>query len=261
MREFKTGREYGDFARSVTHQARYIFEPHVEAFIQTVIATAASRVIEMPEGTLLFRAQIGNTWRRQRVDPGDPDGDYVELPHPYEPERMKPPKGMAREGRVNPKGIPCLYLADERNTAMAETRPWLGSYISLGEFQTVKASRVVNLPKPELALAVHVASLFGGTPPDVESCERAVWGEISYAFSEPVSASDDKADYVATQILSETFRSMGCDGIRYKSRLGQGHSVALFDLESAELVECGIFQTRELQFGFGLGGNPYYVHD
>jgi hypothetical protein len=57
---------------------------------------------------------------------------------------MKPPNNMAREGRVNPKGIPCLYLADERNTAMAETRPWLGSYISLGEFKTVRGLRVID---------------------------------------------------------------------------------------------------------------------
>jgi hypothetical protein len=56
MREFKTGRDYHDFARSVTRQARYVFEPHVEAFIQSVVATAASRLNDMPEGASLFRA-------------------------------------------------------------------------------------------------------------------------------------------------------------------------------------------------------------
>jgi hypothetical protein len=106
---------------------------------------------------------------------------------------------------------------------------------------------------------MHAASLFGVPPPDAESRERAVWGEISYAFSEPVTASDEKADYAATQILAEAFRSIGCDGIRYKSRLGQGNSIALFDLESADLMECGVFQTRELLFAFSLAGNPYHI--
>jgi RES domain len=106
---------------------------------------------------------------------------------------------------------------------------------------------------------MHVASLFGAPPPDAESRERAVWGAISYAFSEPVTTSDDRADYAATQILAESFRRMGCDGIRYKSRLGHGYLIALFDLESANLVECGVFQTRELTFAFSIAGNPYYV--
>jgi RES domain len=207
----------------------------------------------------LFRAEIGNRWRKEPVDHSDPNGDYVEVPHPYDPARMKPPKDMSREGRVNPKGILCLYLADERNTAMAETRPWLGSYVSSGEFKTTRPQRIMSLPEPKLALSMYVASLFGGSLPDAASREGAVWGEISYAFSEPVTASDHQADYAATQILAETFRSIDCDGIRYKSRLGKGYSIALFDLESAILVGCGIFQTRELLFAFSLAGNPYYV--
>jgi hypothetical protein len=212
----------------------------------------------MEEGTILYRAQLGNTWSKELVDPDDPDGEYVNMPRPYCSSRMKPQKDMAREGRVNPKGIPCLYLADEPNTAMAETRPWLASHVSLGEFKTIKGLRIINLPEPKLSLA-HVAALFGAPPPDTASREKAVWGEISYAFSEPVTASDHKADYAATQILAETFRNIGCDGIRYKSRLANGSSVALFDLESANLMECGIFQTRELNFTFTLAGNPYYV--
>ena len=141
---------------------------------------------------------------------------------------------------------------------MAETRPSLGSYISVGEFETIKALRIISLPEPKLSLA-HIASLFGAPQPDASEREEAVWGEISYAFSEPVTASDDKADYAATQILAESFRKMCCDGIRYKSRLGKGNSIALFDLESAKLVECGVFQTRGVAFDFSLAGNPYYL--
>src|ERR1039458_6332974 len=36
---------------------------------------------------------------------------------------MKPKPEKAKEGRVNPKGIPCLHLATHEDTAMSEVRP------------------------------------------------------------------------------------------------------------------------------------------
>jgi len=55
-----------------------------------------------------------------------------EIPHP--PERMKPLAGRACERRADPEGIPYLYLAAAKDTALGEVRPWLGSMISLGVF-------------------------------------------------------------------------------------------------------------------------------
>jgi RES domain-containing protein len=40
---------------------------------------------------------------------------------------MYPRPKMAREGRVNPKGISYLYLCDTEKTAMLECRPENGS--------------------------------------------------------------------------------------------------------------------------------------
>ena len=121
MREFETGRDYHEFAKSVTYQSRYVFEPHVEAFIQTVIETGVERMATVNAGGILYRAQLGYELEWHLVDPEDPEGDKVDVPGAFPPARMKPPRDAAREGRVNPKGIPCLYLADEQNTAMAET--------------------------------------------------------------------------------------------------------------------------------------------
>ena len=224
MREFPSCHDYRQFARSVTRQSRYVFEPHVEDFLQTVIATGVNRIDTLEAGSILYRAQLGYEWESHPVDPNDPAGECIEVPGAFSPERMKPLKDSAREGRVNPKGIPCLYMADEANTAMAETRPWLGSHVSLAQFKVLASLQIMNLPEPKL----YFGPIFLSPPyfrePDAPKREEAVWGEIAYAFSEPVIPSDEKADYAPTQILAETFRKAGCDGIRYKSRLGKGYS-------------------------------------
>lgn len=76
----------------------------------------------------MWRAQVGHTWR------------YLEeiedvIPSAYPPDRMKPLTDRAAEGRANPKGIPMLYLCTSKDAAMSEVRPWLGSMISLGNFE------------------------------------------------------------------------------------------------------------------------------
>ncbi|MFZ0569740.1 MAG: RES domain-containing protein [Rhodomicrobium sp.] len=44
---------------------------------------------------------------------------------------MKPIPNWLSEGRANPRGIPYLYLASTRDTALAEVRPWIGSHITV----------------------------------------------------------------------------------------------------------------------------------
>ena len=261
MREFPSVLDYKEFASSVTNQARYIFEPHVEEFLQTVIETGVGRIYTLDAGSILYRAQLGcdTTW--ESADASDPASMVYKVIDPYGPERMKPPKERAREGRVNPKGIPCLYLADEPNTAMAETRPWLGSYVSVAKFQTTASLQVMRLPE-----ARHDAGLFFDTPPfvrkpDATGREKAVWGDIGLAFSEPVMPAEDTADYAPTQILAETFKKIGCQGIRYKSRLGKGCSFALFDLNSAEFINCRIFDTTVVSFLFRRCADLYFPDD
>jgi RES domain-containing protein len=167
---------------------------------------------------------------------------------------MKPPADRAQEGRVNPKGIPCLYLATMRETAISEVRPWLGTLVSVAQFRTTRPLRIVDC-------SVHHARqpLFLEEPSEADR-EQAVWAHIDRAFSEPTTRSDDTADYVATQILAELFRREGYDGVAYKSAFGeQGFNIALFDLEAAELLNCGLYKIDSLNYRFSEADNPYFV--
>ena len=95
--------------------------------------------------------------------------------------------------------------------------------------------------------------------PDTEKKEQAVWSEIDKAFSEPVTPNDRVADYVPTQILAEFFKTNGFDGIFYKSSLGEGNNVVLFDIESAILVNCNLFESKKISFDFHQAANPYSI--
>ncbi|MFQ5853897.1 MAG: RES family NAD+ phosphorylase [Candidatus Binatia bacterium] len=167
---------------------------------------------------------------------------------------MKPPRDRCREGRANPKGITYLYLATDRDTALAEVRPWIGSLLSVGQFKTLRALQFVNCTTDEKAHRIYI-----GKEPSPSEREECVWADIDRAFAKPVDPSDDLADYTPTQVLPELFKTSGFDGIAYRSSLGPGHNITLFDVDAAELVNCFLFTVENLKFKFREAANPYFM--
>ena len=251
MNEFKSWNSYRHFADRVRRTNRYIRAPEDDDFLHEVLRTSASRIRDVPAGSVLWRAQLGHDWRPYY------EGDrYVDdLPTQYLPDRMKPLPDRATEGRANPKGIPVLYLSTRKKTAMSEVRPWLGSRVSCARFETTRDLKIVDF-------SVHHGSgfVFYFSEPDASKREEAVWRQIDRAFSEPTTAADDTADYVPTQVIAELFRNEGYDGIAYKSAFGKkGYNVVLFDPADAELTSCILFEAKSLKFRFKQSGNPYWV--
>jgi RES domain-containing protein len=148
---------------------------------------------------------------------------------------MKPWPEKAKEGRMNSKGIPCLYLATHEDTAMSEVRPWHEARISLARFELTKAVRLVDCSQ--------------GWTTDHDNKEVINWSSIGEAFSRPVSAADDVSDYAPTQVLAEAFRQRGYDGIIYNSGLNKdGKNVALFELSHADVKECFLYTSDVICF-------------
>jgi hypothetical protein len=250
MSEFKSWRSYWEFRRAIIQRTRYFYDPEVEQFLDAVLATHQSRVETIPADTVLWRAQVGPDSYEARDQAG-------EEPVPFPAKRMKPNPSCAREGRVNPKGIAYLYLATERDTALAEVRPWMDSLISVGKFRVKRKLAIVNCTTDEKRKRIFFEE------PAAEQRETAVWCDIDRAFARPVSVRDDVADFVPTQVVSELFKVKvnGCDGVAYRSSLGKGHNIALFDLDLADLVDCTPFEVKSISFVFQQSGNPYSVRD
>jgi hypothetical protein len=249
MPEFKSWRSFWQFEEVTKNKTRYVHAPEVEEFLNTVLQTSEKRVELLAKDKILWRAQIGCGW-----EPIYEQGEYIDdNPVPHPPARMKPLKGRASEGRANPKGIPYFYLATNRDTALAEVRPWIGSFISVGQFKTLRELRLVNCTTDKQGFRFYLKE------PSAEEREESVWADIDRAFAKPVSHSDDVADYVPTQIIVELFKTNNFDGIAYRSSLGDGHNIALFDLDVVELVSCYLFKAENIRFDFKESGNAYII--
>lgn len=244
---FKSWRDYWAFEKEVHRHRRYSLTKEAQQFLATIAATCASREDHIPEGWQGWRAQLGHSWRYD-------DNAECEVACALGKERMKPLADRAHEGRVNPKGIPCLYLATTSETAMSEVRPWIGSSVSLAQFITRKPLRVVNCSK------YHEKSVIYLEEPDDEKKEKAVWSHIDKAFSKPVTASDDRADYAPTQIIAEMFKDLGYDGLYYKSAFGEnGYNIALFDLDAAYMINCSLHDVTRIRCEFHQSDSTYHV--
>ena len=242
MADFKSWRSYWYFEAAVKRQARYIRDAETHAFLDAVADTATTRVQTIPAQISLWRAQRGNGWRQ--------GNEYIpDQEMPYPPERMKPCPDRASEGRANPKGIPYLYLATCRQTALAEMRAGKGSLISVGLFKTCRDLRIVN------CMTDDKTHIYLDHEPPAGDRERSVWTAIDMAFATPLTRSDEVADYVPTQILAELFKTHGFDGVAYRSSLGPGHNIALFDLEAAELIDRSVFRVKDVRYEFESAGS------
>lgn len=73
--------------------------------------------IEINEKDVFYRARRGNYSDDNKLNA--PSADEI------------------KSGRLNPPGIPYLYIGDSENTVVSEVRPWIGSEVTLVKFQPV----------------------------------------------------------------------------------------------------------------------------
>jgi RES domain len=248
MSAFESWYAYGLFADRIRREARHLLDPTSTRFLKALSRTSLKRERTIKKGELFWRAQLGHDWK-----PDIFEHLHVQVAIPYSENRMTPLRDRATEGRVNAKGIPCLYLSTDRETAMSEVRPWIGSGLTVAQFRMRKDVRVVDCSRDEDDRFVDSKSDETGrhdAMSDPKNWEGAVWSGINRSFSLPVSPSDNVADYAPTQVLAEAFREYGFGGIVYKSALGRSMNVALFDAMLAGVVKRFMFKVSSVQFSF-----------
>ncbi|NVK55438.1 MAG: RES family NAD+ phosphorylase [Alteromonadaceae bacterium] len=261
--EFSTWNSYSHFAHHVRFSKRYILDKEAQAFLRTVLATIRGRDGVINEGQILYRAQHGVDW----IERKDDEGNWIgEDNWGYSSSRMKPLADRAREGRANPTGIPVIYVGSMVETAISEVRPWVGAELSVARCKVLRPLRTLDLSigHGQSSFGGRALShIFGGRELTPEEKEKAVWIDIDNAFSEPVTRSDDRADYAPTQILAELFRSEGYDAIVYKSHFGddgdkKGYNIAIFDPEVIDIVTCAPYRVKSIKVEAHQDGNEWF---
>lgn len=202
------------FVVGLRSENRFTLTEEPARFVELLIDYAKNyKTVSLPRDTSLFRARIN-----------DSNSDA-----PFTLDKMSaPPVHLAGHGRLNPRGIPYLYLASDKLTAVSEVRPWVGCDITVAKFYLVDDCKLVNFSK-EHFVNVPKGEQFEGP--------EFTWRElITWMFSAPSDPRDDTG-YIPTQYLAERIKGAGFAGIIYDSALNAaGYNVTLFDSKVANAV-------------------------
>ena len=160
--------------------------------------------------------------------------------HP-DAELGAPPAANARSGRLNPEGLPLLYVADSVTTAISETRPWVGAKLSVAKFRPKLPLRVVSL-------SIGIDGLHLPEPGgEGHSGFLAALAMDLNHISHPAHP-DDRLSYLPTQYIAAKFRAHHVDGLAYVSALrAGGWNYALFQPEACELVSAEVFEVKSVE--------------
>ncbi|MBC6820865.1 hypothetical protein CRD20_00610 [Corynebacterium sp. LK33] len=137
-----------------------------------------------------------------------------------------PPPEMASSGRINPVGIPYLYLSNTIEACMAEVRAVPGNIVSIGSFN-LNRKRVVNLVDPR-----DYVSPFGiGEAEEISELVPVVCflEHLAKAFSQPINPDITGRSYIQFQYICEFFKSLKLDGVWFSSSLADGVNLTLFN--------------------------------
>jgi RES domain-containing protein len=143
-------------------------------------------------------------------------------------EAGPPPNAKATSGRMNPAGIPYLYLAFDQRTALAEARAVIAEDVTLSRWQSSRELQVLDLTHLPQCM-----SIFEGR--DTKQDQVIFLSHYVADMRKPVGEDNlAEIEYVPTQLvceyLAQVFSSEGkpLDGLIYPSALTTGKNLVLF---------------------------------
>lgn len=159
-----------------------------------------------------------------------------------------PSKDKSIAGRANPQGIPYLYLCNDIDTTLYETRVSYLDIVSVGTFQLKE--------KEELKIVdfTQWKSPFNAFSDDSVNMVDFVKGKllrqrISKDLSKPMRRFDSEMEYLPTQFICEFVRYIvGATGIQFNSSLHEGGiNIVLFEPENVQCVDEQLYQVDEIK--------------
>ncbi len=162
-------------------------------------------------------------------------------------DMKNPPHDDAVAGRANPRGISYLYLATNDETTLYEVRASLYDYVTVADFELKEDINIISLCNTESYDPLYLAETevlkdFIIYLPFIKKLEMEL--------SKPLRRDDKpEIDYLPTQYLSEFIKSLGYDGIEYKSSLiMNGINLVIFNPEKFEVIDRKVKEILNIKF-------------
>jgi hypothetical protein len=225
-------------------------DANVKRFLNAVLSGAKSRERVVPKGFKIWRSQRGF-----EVGETEEQGTIIEkfLAHPL--ERMTPLPEYSQANRANKKGEVCFYAATDKETAMAEVRPWIHGLVTVAMFEVSKEIKIVdftvNHSERRFNYLLDRSIQDIDKPLTEDEINKIVWTDIDQSFSKPVATDEKESEYLPTQIIADLIKTNGYDGLAYKSSLTEkGYNIAIFDTENVKLLGAQLYRLEKIEYKF-----------
>lgn len=170
-----------------------------------------------------------------------------------------PEDKILKSGRANPVGIRVLYSAIDIETAIAEVRPWKSATVTIASVNPTQSLKLVNLSKVSELRKKVTQSFFSVTNMREELDRIDLLSCLDEALSKPVFPDVSELEYIPSQYLTEFIKSLGYDGVIFKSSLGPGENYVFFNWETfqprRDKLEISIinrFEVNGLKYDFSI---------
>lgn len=171
----------------------------------------------------------------------------ISLHDGFNPDEMfNPPSHLASAGRANPNGISYLYLANDVETTLYETRSSLYDYVTIGKFLAKSDLNLINLKETNIYDPIPLSE-------KEELNEFLLYlpfiNTLEVELSKPIRRYDSDLDYLPTQYICEFIKSSNFDGVVYKSSLNpMGYNIAIFNSDKFDCIGCEIHEINAIKY-------------
>lgn len=223
--------EWEDFREELKHRNRF-FPQNIQATeqLKELFGFLVAPPAEIP--TDVFRARV------------------CEQQQPYPLGQMgKPPAALTGNGRANPVGIPCLYVASDTGTAISEIRPHKSELICVARFKVDTAIQLADLRYPRKSISPFLLS-----EEQIKLLRRYMeyLSRLSEELTMPVLPKSAHFEYLPSQYLCEFIKHCGFDGLIYRSAIGNGANYAIFNDDKVTGIEVNQYHVDDITVGYTL---------
>ena len=159
----KVHEDYTSFFKELLYTNRFFCEGDFTEKIKELSYRVTSEILE---GTFLYRARImpnlklGQTVSRDgleylikegKVDKNSSSDEFerclkdLDIWGYNEKNSGMPPLQKTVDGRANPKFIPYLYVAQDKYTALVESKPYMGEKVSIATYKVVQTLKIFDI--------------------------------------------------------------------------------------------------------------------
>jgi hypothetical protein len=211
-----------DFKYYVSHASRYFDQRN--AYRDSLLVPLFDCLIRLgdvlPAGFHMYRARVMRAGAEPRIWSSgfEPKGADESKRTAFANQLGPAPVNLSRNSRMSPAGISYMYLGGDKATCVSEIRPMVGEHIRIGVFATLRPLRVIDMTSPFRA---KPRSFFDPLFTPAEMSVPSFVQEFAKELTEPLRSNEDEFTYLPAQTICEFIRSLGYDGLKFWSSLGE----------------------------------------